>query len=51
MDDAAVAKQIEKLVRFILREAEEKANDIMISAEEVPPTIFNFLLNTLRENC
>nr|CAD1822017.1 unnamed protein product [Ananas comosus var. bracteatus] len=34
MDDAAVAKQIEKLVRFILREAEEKANDIMISAEE-----------------
>ncbi|WOK97935.1 hypothetical protein Cni_G06643 [Canna indica] len=34
MDDADVSKQIHQMVQFILQEAEEKANEISISAEE-----------------
>ena len=35
MNDADVAKQIQQMVRFINQEAEEKANEILASAEEV----------------
>ncbi|KAG5224180.1 vacuolar ATPase family protein [Salix suchowensis] len=34
MNDADVAKQIQQMVRFINQEAEEKANEILVSAEE-----------------
>ncbi|KAK7318144.1 hypothetical protein RJT34_02842 [Clitoria ternatea] len=34
MNDADVSKQIQQMVRFIHREAEEKANEISVSAEE-----------------
>lgn len=34
MNDADVSKQIQQMVRFIRQEAEEKANEISISAEE-----------------
>ncbi|KAF8402456.1 hypothetical protein HHK36_010540 [Tetracentron sinense] len=34
MNDADVAKQIQQMVRFIRQEAEEKANEILVSAEE-----------------
>ncbi|XP_041029084.1 V-type proton ATPase subunit E-like [Juglans microcarpa x Juglans regia] len=34
MNDADVSKQIQQMVRFILQEAEEKANEISVSAEE-----------------
>ncbi|XP_028069807.1 V-type proton ATPase subunit E-like [Camellia sinensis] len=34
MDDADVSKQIQQMVRFIRQEAEEKANEISVSAEE-----------------
>ena len=36
MNDADVSKQIQQMVRFIRQEAEEKANEIAVSAEEVP---------------
>lgn len=35
MEDADVSKQIQQMVRFIRQEAEEKANEISVSAEEV----------------
>lgn len=35
MNEADVSKQIEQMVRFIRQEAEEKANEINLSAEEV----------------
>lgn len=35
MNDADVAKQIQQMVRFIRQEAEEKASEISVSAEEV----------------
>ena len=35
MNDADVSRQIQQMVRFILQEAEEKANEISVSAEEV----------------
>ncbi|RRT79643.1 hypothetical protein B296_00017971 [Ensete ventricosum] len=38
MNDADVSKQIQQMVRFIHQEAEEKANEISVAAEEVPPT-------------
>ena len=41
MNDADVSRQIQQMVRFILQEAEEKANEISVSAEEV--FIFYFL--------
>ncbi|WJZ92375.1 hypothetical protein VitviT2T_011376 [Vitis vinifera] len=34
MNDADVSRQIQQMVRFILQEAEEKANEISVSAEE-----------------
>ncbi|KAB1202800.1 V-type proton ATPase subunit E [Morella rubra] len=34
MNDADVSKQIQQMVKFILQEAEEKANEISVSAEE-----------------
>ncbi|EFJ17636.1 hypothetical protein SELMODRAFT_271490 [Selaginella moellendorffii] len=34
MNDAEVAKQVAQMVRFIRQEAEEKANEISVSAEE-----------------
>ncbi|KAJ4823804.1 hypothetical protein Tsubulata_005648 [Turnera subulata] len=34
MNDADVSKQIQQMVRFIRQEAEEKANEIQVSAEE-----------------
>ncbi|KAK9986333.1 hypothetical protein SO802_031284 [Lithocarpus litseifolius] len=34
MEDADVSKQIQQMVRFIRQEAEEKANEISVSAEE-----------------
>ncbi|XP_054812768.1 V-type proton ATPase subunit E-like isoform X1 [Prosopis cineraria] len=34
MNDADVSKQIQQMVRFIRQEAEEKANEIAVSAEE-----------------
>lgn len=39
MNDSDVSKQIQQMVRFIRQEAEEKANEISVSAEEV----FHFL--------
>ena len=35
MNDADVSKQIQQMVGFIRQEAEEKANEISVSAEEV----------------
>ncbi|CAL5433260.1 unnamed protein product [Camellia sinensis] len=35
MNDADVSKQIQQMVRFIRQEAEEKANEISVSAEEI----------------
>lgn len=35
MNDADVSKQIQQMVRFIRQEADEKANEISVSAEEV----------------
>ena len=35
MNDVDVSKQIEQMVRFIKQEAQEKANEISVSAEEV----------------
>lgn len=40
MNDADVSKQIQQMVRFIRQEAEEKANEISVSAEEVRHPIF-----------
>mmetsp|Transcript_4169 Transcript_4169/g.10720 ORF Transcript_4169/g.10720 Transcript_4169/m.10720 type:complete len:185 (+) Transcript_4169:141-695(+) len=34
MNDVEVVKQVDQMVRFIKQEAEEKANEIMVSAEE-----------------
>ena len=45
MNDADVSKQIQQMVRFIRQEAEEKANEISVSAEEVFLSFFlRFLL-------
>ena len=35
MNDSDVSKQVHQMVRFIRQEAEEKANEIAVSAEEV----------------
>lgn len=42
MNDGDVSKQIQQMVRFIRQEAEEKANEISVSAEEV--YVLHFLL-------
>lgn len=42
MNDTDVSRQIQQMVKFILQEAEEKANEICVSAEEVssfPPLL------------
>jgi hypothetical protein len=47
MDEMEVKKQVQQMVHFIRQEAEEKANEISISAEEVgtsPPKPL-FLVN------
>jgi hypothetical protein len=38
MNEVEVERQIDQMVRFIKQEAEEKANEIAVSAEEVRPT-------------
>ena len=35
MNDMEVGKQVQQMVQFIRQEAEEKANEISVSAEEV----------------
>jgi len=35
MNDADVGKQVQQMVRFILQEADEKASEITVAAEEV----------------
>jgi hypothetical protein len=35
MNDNDVSKQVQQMVQFIRQEAEEKANEISVSAEEV----------------
>ena len=47
MNDADVSKQIQQMVRFIRQEAEEKANEISVSAEEVCLRIFHYFLQFL----
>lgn len=42
MNDADVSKQIQQMVRFIRQEAEEKANEISVSAEEVSSSYIIF---------
>ena len=42
MNDTDVSKQIQQMVRFIRQEAEEKANEISVSAEEVLQFSFLF---------
>jgi hypothetical protein len=39
MNEVEVERQIDQMVRFIKQEAEEKANEIAVSAEEVRPTL------------
>lgn len=45
MNDADVSKQIEQMVRFIRQEAEEKANEISVSAEEVSLLSLSLLID------
>ena len=47
MNDAEVERQIDQMVRFIKQEAQEKANEIAVSAEEVRW----MQRQTLAENC
>jgi len=48
MDEMEVKKQVQQMVHFIRQEAEEKANEISISAEEVgtspPKPLFYIIL-------
>jgi len=44
MNDADVSKQIQQMVRFIRQEAEEKANEISVSAEEVSLHFITFTI-------
>ncbi len=39
MNEVEVERQIDQMVRFIKQEAEEKASEIAVSAEEVRPTL------------
>lgn len=43
MNDTDVQKQIQQMVRFIRQEAEEKANEISVAAEEVNLSIFSLI--------
>lgn len=47
MNDGDVSRQIQQMVRFIRQEAEEKANEISVSAEEVRFLVFLDLLISL----
>lgn len=47
MNDGDVSKQIQQMVRFIRQEAEEKANEISVSAEEVSTFLPHFNFNRL----
>lgn len=38
MNDMEVSQQVQQMVQFIRQEAEEKANEISVSAEEVRPS-------------
>lgn len=40
--DLQVERQIDQMVKFIKQEAEEKANEISVSAEEVSPLQYMF---------
>ena len=56
MNDADVSKQIQQMVRFIRQEAEEKANEISVSAEEVYIYLIVFSplslsIHALKPNC
>jgi hypothetical protein len=44
MEDGDVSRQIQQMVRFIRQEAEEKANEISVSAEEVRSTPTSLML-------
>jgi len=49
MNDNEVSKQVQQMVQFIRQEAEEKANEISVSAEEVTILGYHFLvLQTIR---
>jgi len=55
MNDSDVSRQIQQMVRFIRQEAEEKANEISVSAEEVSLlfAVFSLLslsIHALRSN-
>jgi V-type H+-transporting ATPase subunit E len=43
MNDIEVSKQVQQMVQFIRQEAEEKANEISVSAEEVPHPLAGIL--------
>jgi V-type H+-transporting ATPase subunit E len=45
MNDSDVSKQVQQMVHFIKQEAEEKANEISVAAEEVNPEFF-FLIRS-----
>lgn len=47
MNDTDVSKQIQQMVRFIRQEAEEKANEISVSAEEVRDFYFFFSVHVV----
>ena len=48
MNDTDVSKQIQQMVRFIRQEAEEKAGEISVSAEEVSSSPFTLHLEGSR---
>lgn len=50
MNDGDVSKQIQQMIRFIRQEAEEKANEISVSAEEVPWSL-SYHLNYTMKKC
>lgn len=53
MNDSEVSKQVQQMVHFIRQEAEEKANEISVSAEEVRNNLFYnaFLLSAVIRDC
>ncbi|KAK2981860.1 hypothetical protein RJ640_010377 [Escallonia rubra] len=49
MNDTDVSKQIQQMVRFIRQEAEEKANEISVSAEETNPLEYGLIMRNYQE--
>ncbi len=49
MDDEAVSKQLDHMIKFIYREADEKAADIMDKAQQEYNMEKNRLINDERE--